>query len=101
MPGIRESALKAPTGGRFLPQGPRWCKRADGAGRGQNRQKSARTASTGTTRGQSGSHPLFLRNAWDRSSGERCHPPGATAPMGSAQMSPSGYSSLSRLLGPA
>src|SRR3954447_18414502 len=30
---------KAPAGGRFLPQGPRWRKRAGGPGRGQNGQK--------------------------------------------------------------
>jgi len=75
MPGIRESALKAPTGGRFLPQGPLWCKRADGAGRGQNRQKSARAASTGATPGQSGSHPLFLTSKCVGSEFRRAMPP--------------------------
>ena len=38
MPGNKELAQKAPTGGRFLPQGPLWRKRAGGVRRGQNGQ---------------------------------------------------------------
>src|SRR6185312_1697656 len=43
----RESAQKAPTGGRFLPQGPLWRKHAGRPGRGQNGQKSAPAALSG------------------------------------------------------
>src|SRR6266702_4527081 len=39
MPGDPESALKAPTGGRFLPQGPLSRKHEGGVLRGQKRRK--------------------------------------------------------------
>ena len=41
MPVSGESALKAPTGGRFLPQGPLWRKHAAGPGMAQKGQKGA------------------------------------------------------------
>src|SRR3984893_19224347 len=47
MPGSGESALRAPTGGRFLPQGPLWRKHAAGPGMPQNGQKMARAAHGG------------------------------------------------------
>ena len=46
----RESAQKAPTGGRFLPQGPLWRKHAATEGTAQNGQKSARVAGCGPIR---------------------------------------------------
>jgi hypothetical protein len=59
MPGSRESAQKACTGGRFLPQGPLWRKRAAGAEGRKKREKITPRrplpAATEATPGRSGS----------------------------------------------
>ncbi len=59
MPGSGESAQKASTGGRFLPQGPRWRKHAAGPEGCKKREKITPwrrlPASTAATPGRSGS----------------------------------------------
>jgi hypothetical protein len=70
MPVFGESTLKAPAGGRFLPQGPLPRKRAAGLGIAQNGQKSAPAAESGLNPVPDplGRHPsaLCAAESWTR-----------------------------------
>ena len=65
----RESAQKGATGGRFLPQGPRWRKQLAGPERVQNGQNWHKWPVSGCNPGgprRSGSHFLLSGSGWLR-----------------------------------